>query len=199
MTGAITAVAVGVAGAAAGAYEASQSASVAREGLGIAETTQSEQQYYNSMLQTLIANPGSVSSLPGFQFELDTGSKAVAAGFGPAGLAGSGNEAAALTSFGQGLAGQFYLQQTGLLASLSGVTNASSPAQGINAATSANANSTQNISNLLNTLGFYGAIGSKGGLFSGASSGTPASIPSSIGGPGYGGGTYGPGSGGSLA
>jgi hypothetical protein len=173
MTGAITAAAVGVAAIGAGAYEASQQAGLQSDALGIAHTTQGEQMYYNNLLQQLIANPSSVSQLPGFQFQLDTGSKAIAAGMGAGGFAGSGNEAAALTEFGQGLASSFYGQQTSLLASLSGVTAPSSPAQNISAATGASGLTSSTLSSLLNSLGFYGAM-AKG---TGAPAGTPAASP----------------------
>lgn len=155
-----------------GAYEASQQHGLQEDALGMAAHTQQEQDYYNSLLQTLIANPSSVSTLPGFQFQFDTGSKAVAARMGAGGFAGSGNEAAALTEFGQGLAGSFYGQQASLLASLSGVTAPSSPAQNVNAATGASSLTSNTLSSLLNSLGFYANLGRTYG----APAGTPAAI-----------------------
>jgi hypothetical protein len=173
--GAIAAIGVGVSavGIGVGAYEANKSQGIAQEGENLAATTAGEQQYYNSLLQALIADPASVSKLPGFQFELNTGSAAVAAGEGAGGFAGSGNEGAALTEFGQGLASQFYNQQTSLLASLSGVTAPSSPASAISAATGAQNSATSTLSGLLNSLGFYSRLA--GGQPSGAPAGTPAS------------------------
>lgn len=178
MVGAVTGVSAGVAIAAAGAaaagasaYEMSQANALSGEALGMAQTTQGEQEYYNSMLQQLIANPSSVTQLPGYQFQMDQGTKAVADAMGAGGFSGSGNEAAALTQFGQGLASSFYGQQTSLLASLSGVTNASSPAQNVNAATGASALSSNTLSSLLNSLGFYGKLYAASN--SGASAGTP--------------------------
>lgn len=174
MTGAITA-GVGLAvGLGTTAYEMSQQNALQGSAIGMAQTTQGEQEYYNSLLQQLIANPSSVSTLPGFQFQLGTGEKAVADTMGASGFAGSGNEAAALTQFGQGLASTFYGQQAQLLASLSGVTNASSPAQGVSAATGAGALTTNTLSSLLNSLGFYGTLGK--GLGTGAPAGTPTAI-----------------------
>lgn len=174
MTGAITLAATAVVGIGVGAYEASQQQGIENQALGLAKDTQSEQQYYNNLLQQLIADPSSVTKLPGYQFDLDQGSKAVAAGMGPSGLAGSGNEAAALTTFGQGLASSFYTQQANLLASLSGVTAASSPAAATNAATGAGVASSSTLSNLLNSLGFYGALSSGKFGGAGAAAGTPA-------------------------
>jgi hypothetical protein len=171
MTGAITLAATAVVGLGMSAYEMSQQNSNASTALGIAQTTQGEQQYYQQMLQQLIANPSSVSQLPGFQFQLQTGSQAVADAMGAKGLAGSGNEAAALTTYGQGLASTFYGQQANLLASLSGLTAASSPAQDVNAATGATSASSSQMSQLLNSLGFFGTLGM---TRTGAPAGTPA-------------------------
>jgi hypothetical protein len=169
MTGAITMAAAAVVSVGMGAYAMSQQGGAASDALGMAHTTQGEQQYYNSMLMQLINNPSSVTQLPGYQFQMDQGTKAVADAMGASGFAGSGNEAAALTQFGQGLASSFYGQQTNLLASLSGVTNASSPAQNMNAATGASALSSNTLSSLLNSLTFYGKMGSN----TGAPAGTP--------------------------
>lgn len=174
MTGAITLAATAVVGLGVGAYESSQEQGLQKQGLALAKDTQGEQEYYNSLLQQLIANPSSVSTLPGYQFDLSQGSKAVAAGMGPSGLTGSGNEGAALTTFGQGLASSFYGQQANLLASLSGVTAPSSPAQGISAATGAGALSANTLSGLLNSLGFYGTLAGK---YSGSTTGAPAGTP----------------------
>lgn len=173
MTGLIAGAVVGAVGIGVGAYEANKSQGIAEQGLSLAKTTQGEQEYYNQMLQQLIANPSSVSQLPGFAFDLSTGEKAVADTMGASGFGGSGNEAASLTQFGQGLASSFYTQQTNLLASLSGVTAPSSPASAIGAATGAQANATSTVSSLLNSLGFYGALASQRSI-TGAPAGTPA-------------------------
>lgn len=161
-----------VASAGTGIYEASQQGKTSSAALGLAQTTQGEQEYYNNMLQTLIANPSSVGQLPGFQFQAQTGAAAVHDQQAAAGFGGSGNEGAALTEFGQGLASSFYGQQTNLLASLSGVTAPSSPASAYGAATGAQGQETSTISSLLNSLGFYGMLGYQKGL-----TGAPASTP----------------------
>jgi hypothetical protein len=155
-----------------GGYEASQSGSEASSALSLAQNTAGEQGYYNNLLKTLIANPSSVGQLPGFQFQEQTGAAAVADQMAAGGFAGSGNEGAALTSFGQGLASSFYGQQTQLLSALSGVTAPSSPASSINAATGATGQATSTISSLLNSLGFYGMLGYQKGQ-----TGAPASTP----------------------
>jgi hypothetical protein len=170
MTGLITAAAVGVAGLGMSAYEMSQQNSLSSSALGLAQNTQSEQEYYNSLLQQLIANPSSVTQLPGYASQMKQGTAAVASQMGSSGFAGSGNEAAALETFGQGLASSFYGQQANLLASLSGVTAASSPAADTSAATGASSLVSSNLSSLLNSIGFYGALGLSR---TGASAGTP--------------------------
>lgn len=173
MSGAITLAAAAVTAAGASAYEISQSNSLQSTALSMAQTTQGEQQYYNTLLQQLIANPSSVSSLPGYQFQLSQGSAAVADQMGAGGFFGSGNEAAALMMFGQGLASSFYGQQTSLLASLSGVTSASSPASSVSAATGASSLTSSQLNNLFQNLGITAGIYKNLGLGS-PGAGTPA-------------------------
>ena len=170
---------VGLLSAGISAYSASQQGSIEGQELGMAKTTFGEQQGFEQMLQQLIANPSSVSTLPGFQFQLQTGSQAVADEMAASGFGGSGNEAAALTKFGQGLASSFNGQQAGLLAQLSGVTAASSPAQSSSAATSASAVQGTTLNDLLTQLSVLG------GLTAGLAGGTPAAgTPASSGGVG---------------
>jgi hypothetical protein len=174
MTGAVALAAAAVVSAGTGIYEATQQGKISGTELGMAQTQFGEQQGFEQMLQQLIANPSSVSTLPGFQFQLQTGSAAVADQMAASGFGGSGNEAAALTKFGQGLASSFYGQQAGLLAQLSGITAASSPAQAAGASTGASVAQSQTLDNLLTQLGVVGGIYS--GLSTGAgAAGTPAS------------------------
>lgn len=124
-----------------GAYSSSQ-AEGEEEGIAgqqalIAQQTWNAQQGYQAQLQQLISNPSSVTSLPGYQFQLSEGSAAVASQMAASGFLGSGNEAEALMSYGQGLASSFYGQQTSLLASLSGLQASASTAQSGSAATGA--------------------------------------------------------------
>ena len=149
--------------------------------LGMAQQTQSEQEYYNSMLQALLSNPASVSTLPGFQFQLATGSQAVADQMASQGFGGSGNEATALATFGQGLASSFYGQQAAILSALSGVTAASSPssdisagAQSTSAATSATSLEAQLLSGTLGGINNYARLIGNLGIGTGAAAGTPA-------------------------
>lgn len=92
-----------------------------------ANTTFNEQQNYAQQLATLMANPSSVKDLPGYKFNFDQGSQAVARQMGASGFAGSGNEAIALEKFGAGYADSAFSTQENLLASLSGLQTATSP------------------------------------------------------------------------
>ena len=76
---------------------------------------------YQPMLQNLVSNPSSVTSTPGYQFNLSQGETAVNQGMASEGLLGSGNQAAALTQYGQNYATSQYQTQLQNLMSLSGV------------------------------------------------------------------------------
>jgi hypothetical protein len=115
-----------------------------------------EQQYYAQQLQQLMANPQSVSSLPGYQFNFNQGAQAVQRQEGAAGFNGSGNEGIALTQYGQNYATSAYTTQEQMLSQLAGLTAPSSPSQLTGAAIGANANSFNQLGTALSALG-YGA------------------------------------------
>lgn len=149
--------AVASAGAAAyGAYSTSQTQSQMQ---GMAQGTYNEQQGFAQQLQTLMANPSSVTSLPGYEFQFQQGSDAVTREMAASGFLGSGNEATALTKYGQGMAQSAYAQQEQMLAGLSGLQAASSPAQygsvGLSAGNSAFSQLGQAFSSLGYGLGQY--------------------------------------------
>ena len=138
--------------------------------MGMAGTVFGEQQGYEQQLQNLIANPSSVTSLPGYSFNLSQGEQAVARQFGP--TAGSGAEGIALQQYGQGYAMNTYNQQVQTLSSLAGLSspvNPSTAASGASAATSASNNSIQQ---LLAALTATGGIAS--GLYGGTAAGGAA-------------------------
>jgi hypothetical protein len=145
---------------------AANASSISSTQLGMEQTVFGEQQQYAGMLQQLVSNPSSVASLPGYQFQMQQGSEAVARNMASAGFMGSGNEAAALEQYGQGLASSFYGQQTQLLSSLAGLTAPSSPSQLGNAATAANTSAGAQWSNTLAQMGVmagrYGTAGAPG-------------------------------------
>jgi len=77
---------------------------------------------YGADLLSLMQDPSSVTSLPGYQFQMGQGVQAIdrsAAAPGGTGF-GSGAEGAALEQFGQGLASNFYNQQVQTLSGLAG-------------------------------------------------------------------------------
>src|SRR5271170_6184883 len=90
-----------------GSYETQKGLASQLEGEGA--TVFGEQQYYAEQLNKLIANPSSVTSLPGYQFNLQTGEQSVARQFGP--QAGSGAEGVALTQYGENYANSAYQTQ----------------------------------------------------------------------------------------
>lgn len=81
------------------------------------------QREYQDRLNALIANPNSVTSLPGYKFRADQGSQAVARRMASLGYgAGSGNLGTGLVKFGQDYATGELERQEGLLAQLYGMS-----------------------------------------------------------------------------
>ena len=156
------------------------------------QTIFGDQQYYNNLLQQLIADPSSVSKTPTYQFAFGQGEQAVqragaaSGGTGPGSLV-SGNEGAALVQYGQGLATQTLTQQENLLTSLSGLTAPTSAGQAGSNAISAQQNQFTQLGAILASLGYGGKMlgGSAGsvptytGQYSGGggTSGDPSQVP----------------------
>ena len=72
------------------------------------QTTQKVLSTASNKLNTLLQNPGSVTSTPGYQFAYNQGLEAVNRTAAAKGQLGSGNRLYDLTKFGQGLASQTY-------------------------------------------------------------------------------------------
>lgn len=126
-----------------------------------------EQQGYAKQLDDLMQNPSSITKLPGYQFQLDQGTEAVTRKMAATGFGGSGNMAAELMEYGQGLASSFYGQQTNLLASLSGLLS-QSPAQHEAVAQAGHNSAFDQMGQVLASLGYgAGQIGSSYGSSSG--------------------------------
>jgi hypothetical protein len=142
-----------------GAYSASQAAGISGQAQGQSAAVFGEQQYYAQQLQQLIANPSSVTNLPGYQFQFDQGAKAVTDQAAAMGYLGSGNLGVALTQYGQNYAQSAYQQQEQMLAQLSGLTAPSSPAQYLNAATAAQQSANSQFSSLTNAAMYYAMMG----------------------------------------
>lgn len=183
MSGAITATGVlaatavaGVGMEAYGMYQQSETAGQARDQSG---TVFGEQQQYAQMLNKLISDPSSVKNLPGYQFNLDQGSKAIARNMAGTGFAGSGNEAIALEKYGQDYATSAYTTQANLLASLAGLGSSVNPTQSLGVASGAQTQSNAQLQQLLGTLTFAGSSGMFG---SGGTNTTPVNPTGSTGG-----------------
>lgn len=189
MVGAVTAAVAAVASIGIEAYGMSQQAGIAgkqeqiantqlglqQQQMGMEQSLFNQQQPYRDQLSQLMADPASVSKLPGYAFERDQGAETVARQF--AGNPGGGG-AAALTRYGEDYAGGAYGQQVQLLAGLAGL-NPSAYAPGSNpVGAGANLNNASNNSfNQMQQLLAQGGALTKmfgaGGQF--ASAGTPAS------------------------
>lgn len=107
-------------------YEGMQAQkSIASTSKGMAQQTFAEQQGYEQQLSALINDPSSITKDPGYGFGLDQGSQAVARQMASSGFNNSGNQAIALTQYGQQYGFGFLKQQEDLLANLSGLTRSS--------------------------------------------------------------------------
>lgn len=129
-----------------------------------AATTFTEQQGYAQQLSALMADPSSVTKLPGYDFNKQQGEQSIARGMGSQGLAGSGNEAIALDKYGSGYADSAYSTQANLLAGLSGLQTATSPDSYARTGASAQGQSFAQLSSALAGLGYSIGGGSTGGF-----------------------------------
>lgn len=75
---------------------------------------------YAAQLQDLVANPGSVTKLPGYEFGLQESEKALTRNLASQGLTGSGTAAKALTDHASSYARKAWQDQLQVLAGLSG-------------------------------------------------------------------------------
>ena len=121
------AVAGGVASAATGAaLSGGGGSSGAQQAAGAADPFASQRGQYQDMLSQLIKNPSSVTSTPGYQFQLQQGLNAVQGSAAAGGMLNSGNTLTALTKYGEDYASTQYNNQALLLAQLAGA-NVGSP------------------------------------------------------------------------
>lgn len=81
-----------------------------------------QQREYQSRLNDLMANPNSVTSLPGYKFRQDQGEQAIMRRMASMGYLNSGNLGVGLTKFGQDYATGELERQQGLLAQLYGMS-----------------------------------------------------------------------------
>lgn len=90
----------------------------------------SQRGQYQTQLAALMANPSSITSTPGYQFQLDQGLAAVNGSAAAGGYLNSGNRATALEKYGQDYASTQLQNQELLLAQLSGANVGSPSAAG---------------------------------------------------------------------
>lgn len=173
MSGLITAIGVGTAvSVGAGLYESNKATGIANQQLDMSKSVFGEQQGFEQQLATLVNNPSSVTSLPGYQFQFDQGSDSVAREMAAGGFLNSGNEATALTEFGQGEAQSAYQQQVNVLSGLAGITAPTSATSAASGAGTTQNNNFNQLSSVLASLGYGGyKLGSATGI--GSSSAGP--------------------------
>lgn len=161
-------IAIGVglaASAAATAYGISSQSGIANRQLSIADDQRSKQDQSFQQLQQLISDPSSFFKSPVYQAAFDQGTHAVSRQQAAGGYLGSGNEAAALQSYGQSFGQQQLFNQEQLLAGMSGT--GFNPAGAVGGAGQSAQNVQGSINNLAGLMSFFGNSG--GGGMSGMS------------------------------
>ena len=148
------AVAGGVATAATGALLSGGGGgnSGAQQASGQADPFASQRPQYQQMLQSLISNPSSVTSTPGYQFQMQQALAGVEGSAAANGMLNSGNVLSALTTQAGNQASTGYYNQAELLAQLAGA-NVGSPGEA-GAITQG-----QNVLNQQGTSALAGSIG----------------------------------------
>ena len=147
------AVAGGVASAATGAaLSGGGGGGGAQQAASAADPFAGQRGQYQDMLSQLIKNPSSVTSTPGYEFQLQQGLNAVQGSAAAGGMLNSGNTLAALTKYGEDYASTQYNNQALLLAQLAGA-NVGSPGTAGQILNSQNLLNQQSASALGNTVG----------------------------------------------
>ncbi len=103
-----------------GLYQAEEQRKLAKKAAEMQDPFGPQRAQYAEQLKKLNADPSSVTKLPGYQFGMDQGTKALTRQMAATGYTGSGNEAIALQDFGQKYAGEWYNAERDRLASLAG-------------------------------------------------------------------------------
>jgi hypothetical protein len=104
-----------------GMYQANQLKQIANQAAQMQDPFGAQRPQYQQQLSSLMSNPSSVTSLPGYQFQFGQGQQALersmaGQGYGP----GSGNLGTALTQYGQNFAQNAYNNQVQQLTGLAG-------------------------------------------------------------------------------
>jgi len=120
------AVGAGVAGAATTSLLGGGGGGGSQQAASAADPFASQRPQYQTMLANLINNPSSVTSTPGYQFQMDQALKGVEGSAAARGMLNSGNVLSALTTQAGNEASTQYYNQAELLAQLAGA-NIGSP------------------------------------------------------------------------
>lgn len=135
-----------------GIYSAEEQRRLARQASRMQDPFASQRDQYQKQLAALSANPGSVTSLPGYKFGMDQGTQAIMRNQASTGYTGSGNEAIALQKYGQDYAGRYLQAEQARLAGLAG--GGIQPYGAGNSLIQGNAYATDTMSKSLASLGF---------------------------------------------
>ena len=147
-----------VAGAVAGGVASAATGSLlgggggAQQAANAADPFAGQRGQYQDMLSQLIKNPSSVTSTPGYQFQLQQGLNAAQGSAAAGGMLNSGNTLTALTKYGEDYASTQYNNQALLLAQLAGA-NIGSPGTAGQILQNQNQQNQQAASALGNTVG----------------------------------------------
>jgi hypothetical protein len=125
---------------------------------------------YVQMLNELMKNPSSVTSMPGYQAGMDQAEQTVTRNMASQGLTGSGTAAKALADTGAQYEGTAFNNMFSMLSQLAGVNL--NPAQGLSAMESIGQTKENSLSSIFSSLGGTDGSGGKGsgGLFDALSS-----------------------------
>ena len=131
---------------------------------------------YANQLNQLMANPASITSTPGYQFNMQQGQQALNRQAAQTGQQQSGAQQIALQQYGQGFSQNYLQNQLSQLSQLSGATQ--SPLSMVAANQNAFSNQQQSLGNIMGGLGGL----SQSGLFGGSSSSGGGYAPGYVGG-----------------
>ena len=120
MTLAVVGAVTGIASAGLSIYNGLNQASAGQQAIGASDPFGPYRAQYAQKLSTLMANPGQVKNLPGYQAGMDSAMQGTERMMASEGYLGSGNEALALQKTGYGYAMDAYNQQIATLATLAG-------------------------------------------------------------------------------
>lgn len=170
-----------------GANKAADSHSQAHTAEGRAAAIFDAQADYRKQLDDLMKNPNKVTELPNYNFNFEQGAEALNRKMGAGGFHGSGNLGAGLVKFGQDYARNAYDDQVKLLASMSGLQTATSPATYSGLAGEADKRSYDQLGQSLAALGYMTKMGGGAGSTpAGTGGGGGSGSPGVLGGNGYG-------------